>query len=147
MSMGLCAEVEGLGCWASQEFRHPPPLLVPPFYGVPQPYTARSPPPATSEVGGGGDKGEVRGGGEPGGEVRGGGGVAVHTQGGADKRRSIATEGVLLCKRGCGGWPPCQPKRAVCEAKRVEARKRLAVHTQGGAHNWRFVATAGVLLF
>ena len=73
---------------------------------------------------------------------------AVHTQGGAHKRRFVATAGVLLFKGGCRGWPPRR-------AKRDEAWERWAVHTQGRVHTRRcthkavqhkrwFVATVGV---
>ena len=55
---------------------------------------------------------------------------AVHTQGGAPKRRSVATAGVLLFK-----------------GPRARRYTRKAVHTQGGAHQRRPVATTRVLLF
>ena len=45
---------------------------------------------------------------------------AVHTQGSAHTRRSVATAGVLLFKGGCGGWPPRRAKRAVCQAQQAE---------------------------
>ena len=99
---------------------------------------------------GGGYKGGVRGGYKGGGRGGGYGGVwrfthrrctqrAVHAQGGAHKRRSVATAGVLLFKR--------RAKRAICRVKRAQAREGLAIHTQGDAHTRRFVATTGVLLF
>ena len=53
-----------------------------------------------------------------------------HTQSGAHNWRFVATVGVSLLKRECGGWPSCGVKRA-------EAREGLVVHTQGGAHTWR----------
>ena len=56
--------------------------------------------------------------------------MAVHTQGGAHKRRSVATAGVLLFK-----------------GPRARRHTQKAVHIEGGAHNTRSVATAGVLLF
>ena len=55
---------------------------------------------------------------------------AVHTQGGAHKRRFVATTSLLLCKWARSGWPPRR-------AKRDYAREGLAVHTQGGAHTRR----------
>ena len=80
----------------------------------------------------GGRYGGVRGGGGMGGyggEVR--GGVRwVHTQGGAHKRRPVATARVLLCK-----------------GPRARRYTQKAAHTQGGAHKRRPVANAGVLLF
>ena len=60
---------------------------------------------------------------------------AGHTQGGAHNTRSVATAGVLLFKRGCGGWPLRRAKRGG-----VRLLGRYG-GVQGG------VATAGVLLF
>ena len=88
---------------------------------------------------GGTGGGGVRGGCTGGGGVRGGFGGshtrqctqrAVHAQGGAHKRRPVATVGVLLFK-----------------GPRARRYTQKAVHTQGGAHKRRSVATAGVLLF
>ena len=62
--------------------------------------------------------------------IEGATGKAVHTEGGAHKRRSVATAGVMLFKG---------PQARRCTQK--------AVHTQGGAHKRRPVATAGVMLF
>ena len=58
----------------------------------------------------------------------------MHIQGGAHNTRSVATAGVLLFKRGCGGWPPRRAKGAVCRAKRAEARraKQGEVRLRGG---------------
>ena len=57
----------------------------------------------------------------------------------------MATSGVWVFRRGCGGWPPGRGKRVVCPANRAEAREGPAVHTHGGAHNrWSIVI---VLLF
>ena len=104
------------------------------------------------EVGGGyggevrgGYRGEVRRGGVwggYGGDVRGGGTGgfgsshtrrctqrAVHTQGGAHQRRSVATAGVLLF-----------------QGPRARRYTQKAVHTQRSAHKRRSLATARVLL-
>ena len=56
--------------------------------------------------------------------------MAAYTQGGAQKRRSVATTGFLLLKG---------PQARRCRFK--------AVHTQRGAHKRRFAATARGLLF
>ena len=60
-------------------------------------------------------------------EVQGGGGygregLVVHAQCGAHKRQCVATAEVLLFRGGggCGAWPPCQAKRAVCRAQRAK---------------------------
>ena len=53
-------------------------------------------------------------------------GKAVHTQGGADKRRYVATARVLLFKRGAGLAP------ASSEASR--SRGWLVLFRQGGTH-------------
>ena len=56
-------------------------------------------------------------------------GKAVHTEGGAYNRRSVATAGVMLLTG-------------------LLARRytKKAVHTEGGTHKRRFVATGGVML-
>ena len=56
-------------------------------------------------------------------------GKAVHTEGGAHNRRSMATAGVMLLK-----------------GPQARRDTKKAVHTQGGTHKRRSVATAGVLL-
>ena len=70
---------------------------------------------------------------------------AVHPQGGAHKRRSVATARVLLFK-GRAGAGSCiersEPQQGVGWCSICKA-----VHTQGGAHKKRSVATARVLLF
>ena len=55
---------------------------------------------------------------------------AVHTQGGTQKRRSVATAGVMLSR-----------------GPRARRYTQMAVLTQGGTHQRRSVATAGVMLF
>ena len=79
---------------------------------------------------------------------------AVHTQGGAHIRRSVATAGVLLFKRGAGVGPcvkRSEPRCTMCGARvgGVHTRRCIhkAVHTQGGAHTRWSVATVEVLLF
>ena len=70
---------------------------------------------------------------------------AVHTQGGAHRRRSVATVGVLLFRGGAGAGPRVERSEPGHWGGWRSTHK--AVHTQGGAHRRRFVATAGVLLF
>ena len=83
-------------------------------------------------TGGGGTRG-VRG--EGTGGYRGGGhgrqGLAVHTQGGAQIRRSMAAAGFLLFK-GVGGLAPASSKASRLWSA-ASSREGLAVHTQGGA--------------
>ena len=85
------------------------------------------------------------------------------TQGGTHKRRSVATEGVLLFK---GPQARRHTQKAVHTQGGTHKRRSVAttgvmlfkgpqatrytqkaMHTQGGAHERRFVATAGVMLF
>ena len=69
--------------------------------------------------------------------------TAVHTQGGAHTRRSVATVGVLLLKGGMGARPcveSSKPKQGV-----VWPSTHKVLHTQGGAHKRRSMATTGVL--
>ena len=67
----------------------------------------------------------------------------VHTQGGANTRRFVATAGVLLFKGGAGVGPCVE--RSELKQWEVWRSTYKAMHTQGGAHTMRSVATAGVL--
>ena len=62
----------------------------------------------------------------------------VHTQGGARKRRSVATAGVLLFQ-GCVGAGPRVERR---ELKQWGGSMHKAVHAQGGAHKRRCTQNA-----
>ena len=66
---------------------------------------------------------------------------AVHTQGGAHTRQSVATAGVLLFTGGAGAGPRSERSEASVERSEPQQRVRLcphkAVHTQGGARTRR----------
>ena len=81
----------------------------------------------------------------------------VHTQGGAHKRRFVATASVLLFQRGLReAGPRIEPSEPSCRGKfwqfthkggaHTRRCTHKALHTQGGAHNTWSVASAGVLL-
>ena len=85
------------------------------------------------------------GGGGIGGGGRGGGCMVVQAEGGAHKRQSVATSGVLLFKGGTGAGSRVEQS----EPKQGEVWRSThkAGHTKGGAHRRRSVATSRVLLF